>query len=143
MGRLDTLVLFQVGPLAFSPECFFDVSPACLCIHTTKDNVNLLQCALLGFRHKKKYKNTHGQAEYSKHDKCTPTHAVNGQWCNLCYDEIEKPLSGGCGIMLAADLSGFKIGTHQQVQLHMLEVGWERFRTQRPKESGPKKPSIQ
>lgn len=92
---LDTLLLSKINSFPFGTKSLFDITAARLCIHGTKDDVDLLKRALFRFWDEQRNEDTHGETEDCEHDKCAPADTVDGKRRDFGYDEIEKPLRGG------------------------------------------------
>lgn len=91
---LVALFVVDAGFALLHLDCLLDVLGPGLRIHDTEDDINFLECQLLGLWHEDPDEDRHGQTEDGEHQERLPSNAVDGGRCNLGDDEVEEPL--GC-----------------------------------------------
>lgn len=72
-----------------------DIGAALRLVDRAKQDVHVLQTAVLGLLHEDKHKHAHGQAEDAEHQEGPPPDVVDRRWGDLRDDEVEEPLRGG------------------------------------------------
>ena len=60
--------------------------------HGSEKNIHLFQTAARSVFQEDENESAHGRAKDAKHDESAPADAVDGRGCDLCDDEIKKPL---------------------------------------------------
>lgn len=63
-------------------------------IHTSKQDIHILQTSALGLLDEESYEYAHGETEDAEHEECAPADVVDGIWGDFRDDEVEEPL--GC-----------------------------------------------
>lgn len=64
-------------------------------IHTSKQDIHILQTATLGLLDEESHKYAHGETKDAKHEESAPADVVDGVGGDFGDDEVEEPL--GCG----------------------------------------------
>lgn len=64
-------------------------------IHTSEQDIHILQTSSLCFLDEKSHEDAHGAAEDSEHEECAPTDVIDGVGGDFGDDEVEKPLRCG------------------------------------------------
>lgn len=91
---LVALFIINAGLTLLDLDRLLDILGPGLCVHNTKDDINLLEGQLLSLWNKDPDEDRHRQAEDGEHKECLPSNTVNGGRRNFGDDKVEEPL--GC-----------------------------------------------